>query len=90
MILAFRSQPNARSVVEPQTPPFSLFLRHLETFPAPNAFNPLVIHLPSFFVQDRCDPWRSIAPVQSGQFDDPLRQWCFIVAYQWEIPLCRA
>ena len=40
----FRAQPDARSVVEPQSAPLGLLLRYLQSLTPPDAFDPLAVH----------------------------------------------
>jgi hypothetical protein len=47
VILVLRPQPDTRTVVEPQTPSFRLFARHLQTLLPPDPLDPLVVDPPS-------------------------------------------
>ena len=38
------SQPDARTVVQPQPPALGLFLRDFQPFASPDTFHPLVVH----------------------------------------------
>ena len=40
------TEPDARPIVEPQTAPFGLLLRHLKVFPLPDPLHTLVVHMP--------------------------------------------
>jgi hypothetical protein len=69
MVLVLRSKPDARSVIEPQSPAFWLFLGHLQTLPSPQTLDTLVVDLPSIIPQQRCDSPVTIPSVFAGQLD---------------------
>jgi hypothetical protein len=48
MIAALRSKPYATSIVHPQSSSFGLSFWHFEPFLTPKAFNPFVVHFPTF------------------------------------------
>jgi hypothetical protein len=63
-------QTDARSVIEPKTPPFRLFLWHFQTLLPPDSFDPFMVNLPSGMFQQRRDPAISIATILTGQQND--------------------
>ena len=60
-------QPHARAVVEPQTAPFWLLLRHFQPLPSPDPPHPLDVHPPAFVDQHPADPSIAVAAVLRGQ-----------------------
>lgn len=48
VIFVRRTQPEARSISQPQTLPLGLFLRDFQTFLTPQPLDPLMIHTPTF------------------------------------------
>ena len=47
----FRTQPDTRTVVQPQPSALWLLLRHLQPFTPPNALNPFAAHMPACVAQ---------------------------------------
>ena len=62
---------HARSVREPEPPAFGLFLRHFETFTAPEPRYPLVIDAPAFTPEQRRDAPIAVASVGTRQGNEP-------------------
>lgn len=79
MIWVFRSKPNARAVVQPQTAAFRLLVRHFQPLPSPDALNPLDVHDPASLVQHRRDATIAIATILEGERCDVRSQRCFII-----------
>ena len=74
MIWVFRSKPNARAVVQPQTAAFRLLVRHFQPLPSPDALNPLDVHDPASLVQHRRDATIAIATILEGERCDVRSQ----------------
>jgi hypothetical protein len=74
VIRAFRPQPHARSVVQPQPPARPLFCWHFQPFLPPDALHAVLAHLPACFSQFHRDASVAVAPVFACQFDDRSRQ----------------
>jgi hypothetical protein len=88
MVFALGAQSKCRSVIQPQSPSFGLFLGHLQPFASPDSLDPLaaqrpairVIHSPALMAEQGCHPAIAIAPVPMGESDNALRQRCFVVS----------
>src|SRR5579883_3081285 len=80
MVGLLRPQSNARSVVEPQSPPRFLFGRNLQALAPPDPLYPVLAYLPPRHFQQRGDPPVPKASVLAGQGDDGFRQLIFIAA----------
>ena len=70
MATILRPKPHARSVIEPQSSPLWLFLRHLEPLATPDAFDPFGIHDPAVIAQQGRDPPVAVSAVLRGKPDD--------------------
>jgi len=70
VIAIFRPQPDARSVMQPQTTAFGLLLGNLQPLAPPEALNPLVIDQPARIPQQRRDLAVAIAAIETGEFND--------------------
>jgi len=88
MVHSFRSQPDTRSISQPQPPSRLLFLRHFQRFPSPNSLYSVFAHMPASIPQHRCDPPVAIASVFAGQVHDLSRQRVFIRSVDPFIALC--
>ena len=80
MVSVFRAQPDARTVCQPQTTTFWLFVGNLQPLTPPDPLDPLVIHEPARILQERRYPAIAIAAVLASEFDDVGGQALFIVA----------
>ena len=49
-------QPNAGTIVEPQPSPPWLFLRHFQSFPTPQSFDPFMVHEPPLLLKHNRNP----------------------------------
>jgi hypothetical protein len=90
MVAMFRSEPDARSICEPKTAVFRLFVGYLQPLTPPDAFHPLVVQKPARISQQRGDLAIAVAAVLTGQFDDIGGQTLFVVSPRRRLPLCRA
>ena len=79
MVGAFWPQTDARSVVEPEPPPFGLFCWDFQPLTTPDALNTLPVHHPPRCPQKRRDPAVSVAAILAGELDDVSCQSHFIV-----------
>src|SRR5664279_486888 len=70
VVLSLWPQPHTRAVVQPQTSPRSLFLRHAQTLPPPDPLHPVLTHTPARFAQLHGDPPIPVASVLAGQLQD--------------------
>lgn len=82
MIRFFRSQPDTRSVVQPQTTARLLLNWHLQALASPDALYPVFADAPTCLLQQHGDPPVAEPPIFTGQRDNRFGQLIFIV------PLC--
>lgn len=69
MVGVFRSKPDTRSVIQPETPSLRLFLGNLQPLPPPDALDALGIHRPALRSQHRRDPAIAIAAIPGSEPD---------------------
>ncbi len=81
VIRTFGTEPDARTVTQPQPLPFRLLGRHFESFLSPDAFDSLAIDMPTCLPEQGGDPTVAIAAILGGQFGDSYRQGRFIRAH---------
>ena len=74
MAAMLRPQPHARSIIEPETVTFRLFLWDIQPLTTPDAFDPLGIYRPTLTLQQRGDPTIARATIGRRQPDDIRRQ----------------
>ncbi len=79
-----RSEPHTRAIVEPQPSSWLLPLRNLQPFTTPDAFDPVLAHLPAGTHQKRRDPAIPVTSILAGKSNDGLSQTIFVFA------LCRS
>ena len=58
------AQPDARTVVQPQTSPLRLFAGHLQPIAPPQALDPLVVDLPAGVAQQGGDPAIAVTAIE--------------------------
>lgn len=90
MVWALGTKTDARSVIEPETAAFGLFLGNLQPLAPPQPLDPLVVHQPTRISQHRCNLAIAIAAISPGQFDQIGYQAVFIVAAPRDFALGRA
>ncbi len=73
-------QTDTRAVVEPEPTSLRLFHGNLQPLTTPQAFDPLVVQMPSRIPQHGGDPTIAVAPILTGQFDHIPHQQFFVVA----------
>jgi hypothetical protein len=88
MVWILRPQPDARSIVKPQSGAFWLFCRHFQPFFAPYSLYSLVVHPPSFVSEHRRDPSVSIAAVLARQLDDVFCEYFLVCGWMACVSLC--
>ncbi len=82
------AQAHTRSIVEPETAPFWLFLWHFQPFPPPDAIDPLDVDMPTSGNKHLADAAIAVAAVLRGQPDDIGRQGGLVIA-NLEMPSLR-
>ena len=87
MIHMLRPEPDERTVTQPEPTPLRLLHRYPEPFTSPKTFHSLVVHLPSEFFQQRCDPPVPIPAKPGREIDDVGHQGFFIVSNHWNMAL---
>jgi hypothetical protein len=83
MPFALRPQPNARAIIEPESPAWLLLLRNLQPLATPDSLDSILANSPVRPLQQRRDAPVTVASILAGQFDDGLRESILIFA------LCR-
>jgi hypothetical protein len=90
MVGPFCSQPDAGSVIEPQTTAFGLFGGNFQPLPSPDPLDPLVIHDPTGSrTQEFCDLAVAVTTVLAGEINDVGREPLVIVSPLRNTPLRR-
>ena len=84
------AKPHTGTIVQPKTGPFGLFCGYFEAFTAPDPFDPFVVHLPAFGVQQGSDPAIAVTPILAGQVGDRFAQRSFVIALHRHTTLCRS
>ena len=79
MVLPTGPQSDARSIIEPESSPLGLLLRHLKPFPSPDAFNSLVVDPPAIAMEQRCDSSIAVPATLRGVPDDRTCQRILII-----------
>jgi hypothetical protein len=70
VIAVLRPEPDARTVGEPKTPSFCLFVGNLQALAPPDPLDPLVVDEPARLTQQRGDLAIAVAAVITGKLDD--------------------
>jgi hypothetical protein len=69
------------SVIKPQSTPFRLFLRNLQTLLTPDTLHPLVVYLPTIPSQQGRYPSISITAIPGGKGDNRSPQGILIISH---------
>ena len=72
-------QPDARSVIQPQSSSLGLLLRHLQALTPPDTLNPFAVHHPSRSAQQCRNPAIAIATILARQCYDVLGELIFVI-----------
>ena len=78
MVALCWTQANARSIMEPKSPSWLLFLWNLQPFATPDTFDSILAYLPAGPLQQRCDPAVAITAILAGKSNDSLSQSIFV------------
>ena len=78
LVPLLRAAPPTRPVRQPPPAPVRVFLRHFEPFPPPQAFHPLVIHVPPFAPEEPGDAPIAIPPALGRQGHQAVHQPRFV------------
>ena len=87
VVLVFGAKSYTGTVIEPQPSSFRLLLRYLQTFSLPDSFYSLVIHLPTFPLEQCRNPAITVPAIPSRQFNDPGYQSVFLSTYPLNVTL---
>jgi len=90
MALVHRPQPDAGTIIQPETAAFRLFHWNLEPFTPPDAIDALLIHMPAVSPQQGRDPAVAIPAKPLCQGDDGRCQHILVVARNAWFALGRA
>src|SRR3990170_6068336 len=74
MIGVVRTGPDARIVIQPESPPFWPILWHLDPFFIPYPPDPFMVYPPSIVLQQGGDPSLSIPPILTGELNDSISE----------------
>lgn len=83
----FRSQSDARTVVQPQPTALRLLVRHFQPLPPPDALDPFDVHDPASLMQHRGDAAIAIAAILEGERRDVGGQHRFVIRGLWDLAL---
>ena len=70
MVGILRPKPDARTVIQPETAPFGLFLRNFQPLTPPDPFDRFDVHHPARTVQHHRDAAIAVAAILDGERDD--------------------
>jgi hypothetical protein len=87
MLREERFQADHRTIIEPQSPSFGLFLRDFQPFSAPDPLHALMIDNPTFVPQKSGHPAVAISPILAGQVNDPGGQVFLIIGWSFVVSL---
>ena len=90
VIAALGPQPDARSVIQPETAALRLLGGDLQPLASPDPLDPLVVDQPAGPAQQLGDLAIAVAAILPGQLDDVGRQPLFIVTALRDLALRRA
>lgn len=90
MISILRAFAYARSVVEPQTTSFGLFVRDFQAFFPPNSVYTLVVYSPAFELQQGCDALVPITPILGRQSYDSSSEQPVFIGRHWFVSVSRS
>jgi len=87
MLREERLQPDNRTIIEPQTTSFRLFLRDFQPLSVPDPFHAFVIDDPALILQQGSYPAVAVTSVLAGQINDPCSQIFFIIGWTFMVSL---
>ena len=87
MVSVCRPKPYAGSVIKPQTASLGLLFGDLEPLLTPDAFNTLVVDLPTLSPQKGCDATVTVAAILTSKPDNLLPEELFPIPVSWSISL---
>ena len=90
MVRVLRPEPEARSIIEPETAPLGLPGWDLQPLPSPDPLDPLQVHRPAGRSQHRGDPPIAVAAVLDGERDDVGGESRLVVRGRRDLALRRA
>jgi hypothetical protein len=90
MIALLRSQPNARSVGQPEPAALGLLMGNLQPLTSPDPLDPLVVDCPACLAQQRGDLAIAVAAVLPGKLDNIGGETLLVVTTARGLALRRA
>ena len=90
MVAMLRSQPDARSVVQPEPATRPLLPGYLQPLTTPDPLDTITADLPAGLGKQRCDPTIAVSSVLGCQRDNRSRQSIFISSNDAGVSLCSA
>ena len=90
VIAVLGTQPDARSVIEPQPAALGLLPWNLQSFAQPDPFDPFVVDQPARVPQQRRDLAVAVTAIATGEFNNIGGQPFFVFTAPRGPPLCRA
>ena len=90
MIAVLRTQPNARSVGQPEPAALGLLMENLQPFALPGALDPLVVDFPAHLAQQFGDLAIAIAAIVPGKLDNIGRETLLVITIARRLALRRA
>jgi hypothetical protein len=90
MIALLRSQPNARSVGQPEPAALGLLMGNLQPLTSPDPLDPLIVDCPACLAQQRGDLAIAVAAVLPGKLDNIGRETLLVITTARDLALCRA
>ena len=85
-----RAQPDAGTIIKPETTPLGLFPGNLQSFASPQSFDPFVVDLPTRSPEQGRNSAIAIPTILPGKLNHVGNQLRFIGAAFWPAPLGRA
>ena len=89
VVLALRSQPDTRAIVEPEPGSFGLPLRHFQAFATPDPLHSFVVHEPALHTHQHRHPPVPIPSILPSQLHDPVPHQLLVVRRPRHVSLCR-
>ena len=89
LVRPLRPKTDARAVIQPETAALLLLGWNLKPFTFPDALDPLVVHMPTRLIEQRCNRPIAIATILLGQLNDISRQAILVSLTTGSLPLRR-
>src|SRR3954471_20631220 len=87
MVGSFRSEPDARAVVEPQPGAWLVFLGNLQPLATPDALHPILAHMPARDLEQGGDPPVAVAAILGSKGHDGSGKRVLVSSDSGNVPL---